>query len=78
VAVYSGPDHIHLLLSVPPSISLSKVVQHIKGKSSRKILQEFEVLRKKYWGQHLIFCSYCWKRELRGRSAIYRTTRNAS
>ena len=48
-----SPDHIHLLLSVPPSISLSKVVQYIKGKSSRKLLQEFEFLRKRYWGQHL-------------------------
>ena len=46
-------DHVHLLISVPPSISLSKVVQYIKGKSSRKLLQEFEVLQKKYWGQHL-------------------------
>jgi putative transposase len=56
VDIISGsmsPDHIHLLLSIPPSLSLSKVVQYIKGKSSRKMLQEFEVLRKKYWGQHL-------------------------
>jgi putative transposase len=48
-----SPEHVHLLLSIPPSISVSKAVQYIKGKSSRKLLQEFEVLRKKYWGQHL-------------------------
>ena len=48
-----SPDHVHLLISVPPSISLSKAVQYIKGNSSRKLLQEFEVLQKKYWGQHL-------------------------
>lgn len=29
------------------------VLQYIKGKSSRKLLQEFELLRKRYWGQHL-------------------------
>lgn len=55
VEIISGslsPDHIHLLLSLPPSLALSKVVQHIKGKSSRKLLQEFEILRKRYWGQH--------------------------
>lgn len=50
-------DHIHLLISVPPSLSVSKIVQYIKGKSSRKMLQEFEDLRKQYWGQHL------WARE---------------
>ena len=48
-----SPDHLHLLLSVPPNLPLSKVVQYIKGKSSRKLLQEFDLLRKKYWGQHL-------------------------
>lgn len=47
------PDHIHLLLSVPPSISLSKLLQYIKGKSGRKLLMEFEYLRKRYWGQRL-------------------------
>ena len=56
IDVVSGsmsPDHVHLLLSIPPSISVSKALQYIKGKSSRKLLQEFELLRKKYWGQHL-------------------------
>lgn len=56
VDIVSGsmsPDHVHLLLSVPPNISLSKILQYIKGKSSRKLLQENESLRKKYWGQHL-------------------------
>ncbi|MFR6972711.1 IS200/IS605 family transposase [Streptococcus pneumoniae] len=48
-----SPDHVHILVSVPPSISISKVLQYIKGKSSRKLLQEFELLRKRYWGQHL-------------------------
>jgi putative transposase len=56
VDIISGslsPDHIHLLICVPPSVSLSKIIQYIKGKSSRKLLQEFECLRKRYWGQHL-------------------------
>jgi REP-associated tyrosine transposase len=48
-----SPDHIHLLLSIPPSISLSKTLQYIKGKTARKLLQEFEVLRKRCLGQHL-------------------------
>ena len=48
-----SPDHIHLLVSIPPNISLSKVMQYVKGKSSRKIMMEFEQLRKRYWGQHI-------------------------
>ena len=56
VDIVSGsmsPDHIHLLLSIPPNLSVSKVVQYIKGKSGRKLLLEFAYLRKRYWGQHL-------------------------
>ena len=47
------PDHIHILVSSPPSLSPSKLVQYIKGRSSRKLQEEFPVLRKRYWGQHL-------------------------
>jgi len=56
VDVLSGnvcPDHVHLLISVPPHISVSKIVQYIKGKSSRKLQQEYSELKKRYWGQHL-------------------------
>ena len=56
VDILSGslsPDHIHMLLSIPPSISVSKLVQYIKGKSSRKVMMEFEHLKKRYWGQHM-------------------------
>jgi putative transposase len=43
-------DHVHMLVSVPPQVSVSKLVQKIKGKSSYKLQREFAVLRKQYWG----------------------------
>jgi putative transposase len=46
-------DHVHLLISIPPYLSVSRSVQFLKGKSSHKLLAEFQVLRKRYWGQHL-------------------------
>ncbi|MDR3295710.1 MAG: IS200/IS605 family transposase, partial [Clostridiales Family XIII bacterium] len=46
-------DHIHLLLSCPPGIAPSKVVQYLKGRSSRLLQEEFSDLKKRYWGQHL-------------------------
>lgn len=46
-------DHIHLYVSIPPSLSVSKFVQFVKGASSRKIQLEFEQIRKRYWGQHI-------------------------
>ena len=42
-----------MLISVPPHLSISKIVQYIKGKSSRKLQCEFLELRKRYLGQHL-------------------------
>ena len=48
-----SPDHVHLLISIPPHISVSKAVQYMKGKSSRKLQQEYAQLRKRYWGQHM-------------------------
>ena len=45
-------DHVHMFLSVPPKLSISYVMQRIKGRSSRRLLQEFPDLRKRYWGCH--------------------------
>ncbi len=46
-------DHVHLLVSVPPYVSVSDLMQRLKGRSSRKMLEEFGELRRQYWGQHL-------------------------
>ena len=48
-----GKDHVHMLISSPPSIAVSKIVQYLKGRSSRLLQEEYEELRKRYWGQHL-------------------------
>jgi putative transposase len=46
-------DHIHLLVSVPPHLAISKLVQYLKGKSSYKLLMENKQLSKMFWGRHL-------------------------
>ena len=47
------PDHVHLLLSVPPHLAPSRVMQAIKGKSSHHLLQGHRSLRAEFWGRHL-------------------------
>ena len=47
------PDHIHMLVSVPPHLSASKLVQYIKGNTSRKLQMEYKELSRQFWGQHL-------------------------
>ncbi|MBU0596854.1 IS200/IS605 family transposase [Patescibacteria group bacterium] len=51
-------NHIHMYVSVPPYLSISKLVQQLKGKSSRKIQQEFPELKKRYWGNHFWAVGY--------------------
>jgi len=46
-------DHVHILISSPPHLSVSKLVQRLKGKTSRKLLSEFRTLSKQFWGRHL-------------------------
>ena len=48
-----GKDHIHLFVSCPPRIAPASLMQSIKGKSSRYLMQEHPFLQKRYWGQHL-------------------------
>lgn len=48
-----GKDHIHLLVSAPPHLSPSKLVQYMKGNSSHKLQMEYKELNKQYWGRHL-------------------------
>lgn len=47
------PDHVHLLLSVPPSLAPSRVMQAIKGKTSHHLMRDFRTLNQKFWGRHL-------------------------
>ncbi len=51
-------DHVHVLLSCPPTMSPSKIMQYIKGKSSRKLMMEFKHIQKQYWGRHFWACGY--------------------
>ena len=46
-------DHVHLFVSVPPYLSVSKLVQYLKGKTSRKMMMEYKILNRQFWGRHI-------------------------
>jgi putative transposase len=46
-------DHVHIFVSVPTHVSVSKLMQSIKGKSSRTMLTEFKPLSRAFWGRHI-------------------------
>ena len=43
-------DHIHMLVSIPPTMTVGKVVGIIKQNMSRELKQKFPFLRQMYWG----------------------------
>ncbi len=46
-------DHLHILVSCPPNLAVSKLMQSLKGKTSRKLLSEYRSLSREFWGRHL-------------------------
>lgn len=53
-------DHVHLLVMVPPKISLSKYIGTIKGRCAIRLFARFPELRQRpYWGNHFWARGYC-------------------
>ena len=53
-------DHIRLIISVPPRLSVSEVMGMLKGKTAIKIFRGFPFLKNKtYWGNHFWSRGYC-------------------
>jgi putative transposase len=46
-------DHVHMFVGYRPTQNISKIVQWLKGISSRILLSEFAHLKKQYWRRHL-------------------------
>ena len=46
------PDHVHMLISIPPKYSVSQVIGYIKGKSAIHIARTYLVQRRNFSGMH--------------------------
>ena len=58
-ANYEG-DHVHLLVAYPPKVSLARLVNSLKGVSSRRVrAAQFPAITQALWGDHLWSPSYC-------------------
>jgi len=53
-------DHVHLLVRIPPKLSVSNFVGKIKGKSAIRVFQKYKDLKQQiYWGNHFWSRGYC-------------------
>jgi len=54
------PDHVHLLVMIPPKVSISNYMGTIKGRSAILVFKQFPKLKEKpYWGNHFWARGYC-------------------
>ena len=49
-------DHVHILVSAPPTMAPSEIMQRIKGNTASRLFEEFPHLKKRYWGRGY-FCA---------------------
>jgi putative transposase len=48
-------DHLHLLISIPPTMSIGKAVGLIKQNTSRELKQKFPFIKQVYWGTEAVW-----------------------
>ena len=53
------PDHVHVVLVIPPKYAVSEVIGFLKGKLALRLFDRFPALQKRYWGQHVWSRGYC-------------------
>jgi len=51
-------DHVHMHIEYGPSKSVSELVKPLKGRTSRRIQEEFPELKQRYWGKHFWAIGY--------------------
>ena len=54
----SNKEYVQMLVGCPPTLAPRKMMQYLKGRSSKMLQEEFNELRKRYWGQHLWAAGY--------------------
>lgn len=70
------PDHVHMLVSIPPSISVSSFVGYLKGKSALMIFDRHANLKYKYGNRHFWCRGYYIDTVGRNKKAIENYIRN--
>jgi len=55
IKINHGRDHLHLLMSIPPTMSIGKAIGLVKQNTSRELKQKFPFLKEVYWGTDAIW-----------------------
>ena len=53
------PDHVHVVVSIPPKYAVSNIMGFLKGKLAIRLFARYERLKRRYWGRHFWSRGYC-------------------
>ena len=70
------PDHVHMLISIPPKYSVSQVMGYLKGKSSLMIFVRHANMKYRYGNRHFWCLGYYVDTVGRNKKAIAEYIRN--
>ncbi len=60
VEVNVQPDHVHLLVKIPPKVSISEFMGTVKGRTAIRVFKKYPYLKERpYWGNHFWADGYC-------------------
>jgi len=53
-------DHVHMIVQIPPKLSVSEYMGMVKGRTAIRIFKQFGHLKERpYWGNHFWAKGYC-------------------
>ena len=59
-AINVQKDHVHLIIGIPPKVSVSEMVGVLKGRTAIRVFNKFKKLKERpYWGNHFWAKGYC-------------------
>ncbi len=70
------PDHIHMLISIPPKYSVAQIMGYLKGKSSLMIFEKYANMKYKYGNRHFWCRGYYVDTVGKNKNAIEEYIRN--
>ena len=60
VEVSVQADHVHLLVKIPPKVSISEFMGTVKGRTAIRVFKKYPYLKERpYWGNHFWADGYC-------------------
>ena len=55
IKVNHDVDHLHFLISIPPTMSVGKVIGIIKQNTAKNLKQKFPIIKETYWGSESVW-----------------------